>query len=117
MSCLDTEILDELRDLLGADELHEITGAFIAQLEVQLQQLDPRVVGANLDEGARVAHSLKGGAGNLGASQLSAAASAIEHNARAGDVAMFASVLATLPDLARQAVEELRARGYAPPAS
>ena len=114
MSCLDREILDELRDLLGVDELHVITGAFIAQLEVQLQQLARFAAEGNLEEGARIAHSLKGGAGNLGASQLSAAAAAIEHDARAGDAASFASGLTTLPALARQTVAELEALGYAP---
>lgn len=116
MSCLDREILDELRDLLGVDELHEITGTFIDQLGVQLQQLDRFAAESDLEEVARVAHSLKGGAGNLGASQLSAAAAAMERHARAGDAASFASGLTTLSALARQTVDELKAQGYAPPA-
>ena len=117
MSCLDTEILEELRDLLGVDELHAITGAFITQLEVQLEQLARYAAETDLEGAGRVAHSLKGGAGNLGASQLSEAAAAIERRARAGDTAGFASGLATLPALARLTVAELQALGYAPAAS
>lgn len=117
MSCLDTEILDELHELLGSAELQVITATFIAQLELQLRQLDQQAAESDLDAGARVAHSLKGGAGNLGARQLSEAAAAIERHARVGDAALFVSALAGLPELARQTVDELRARGYAPAVS
>lgn len=114
MTYLDNEILDELLEILGEDDLCAITASFVDQLTHQLVDLKTYCDRADLAETARIAHSLKGGAGNLGATELSTIASAIERHARAGAAEDTATALATLPEIAAQTVTALRERGYLP---
>ena len=115
MSCLDNEVLDELLEILGEEDLCAIATSFVEQLNQQLTDLNAYSTQANLGETARIAHSLKGGSGNLGATLLSDVAAAIERHARAGAATETAAALARLPDVAAQTVIALRARGYLPP--
>ena len=114
MTYLDIDVLDELLDILGEEDLRSITDSFVDQLGHQLTALATQ---ADLAEIACIAHSLKGGAGNLGALALSEAAAALERHARAGEADMTASSLTTLPEIARQTVAELSERGYVSAAS
>ncbi|AFL72703.1 Hpt domain-containing protein [Thiocystis violascens] len=113
MTYLDTDVLDELLEILGDEDLRSITDSFVEQLGHQLTALDTQLEQTNFAEIARIAHSLKGGAGNLGAIALSETAAALERHAREGDADMTSSVMTTLPELARQTVAELSERGYA----
>ena len=117
MTYLDIDVLDELLDILGEEDLRSITDSFVDQLGHQLTALATQSEQADLAEIARIAHSLKGGAGNLGALALSEAAAALERHARAGEADMTASSLTTLPEIARQTVAELSERGYVSAAS
>lgn len=112
MSYLDKQVLDELIEILGEEDLFSITESFLDQLEVQLSELEQFMRGASLPDTARIAHSLKGGAGNLGASALSSAAANLEQHAKASDQEMAAKVFAELVELARNTVSELQAGGY-----
>lgn len=111
MAYLDTEILDELLEILGNDDLCAIAQSFADQLDRQLAALGD-VSGSDLTETARIAHSLKGGAGNLGAHALSEVAATLERSARDGDSAKASAVMASLPDIAHRTLAELKARGY-----
>lgn len=117
MTYLDTEVLDELLEILGEEDLRAITDSFAEQLGRQLSELSEYSTHPNLTETARIAHSLKGGAGNLGANALSELAAALERHARDGNADMATSVLASLPEIARLTVAELREGGYMPAGS
>ncbi|MBK5967029.1 hypothetical protein CCR95_23910 [Thiocystis minor] len=112
MTYLDIEVLDELLEILGEEDLRAITDSFVDQLGHQLTALDTHLDQADHAEIARIAHSLKGGAGNLGALALSEAAAALERHAREGDADMTSSIMTNLPEIARQTVAELSERGY-----
>jgi HPt (histidine-containing phosphotransfer) domain-containing protein len=112
MTYLDTEVLNELLEILGEEDLRTITDSFVDQLGHQLADLSRYGADADLTETARIAHSLKGGAGNLGANALSEIAASLERHARDGDLAMASADLTTLPEIARHTVDELMERGY-----
>ncbi len=112
MTYLDTEVLDELLEILGEEDLRAISGSFVDQLGHQLTELQEHLARSELTGIARVAHSLKGGAGNLGAIALSEMAATLERHARDGDSAMASSIVTSLPEIASQTVAELRERGY-----
>lgn len=112
MTYLDIEVLDELLEILGKEDLRAITDSFVDQLGHQLTDLATHLGQADHAEIARIAHSLKGGAGNLGAIALSAAAAALERHAREGEADRIASIMTSLPEIARQTVAELSERGY-----
>lgn len=114
MNYLDQQTLDELLEILGEDDLHAITSSFVAQLDDQLHDLTQCCNQVDWQGVARIAHSLKGGAGNLGANILSVAVATLERHARAGDSATAESVMTELPEIARNTVAELRERGYMP---
>lgn len=116
MNYLDQQTLDELLDILGEDDLHAITSGFVAQLDAELHDLAQCCNQADLPGVARIAHSLKGGAGNLGANSLSVAAARLERHARMGDSATVGTVMTELPEIVRNTVAELRQGGYTPPA-
>jgi HPt (histidine-containing phosphotransfer) domain-containing protein len=71
---LDTAVLDDLVEHIGADALRSIIEIFIAEcreLSATIAAADPRAAG-------RAAHSLKSSAGQLGAVSLADAALAVE---------------------------------------
>ena len=115
MMYLDDEVLNELLEILGEEDLCAITTSFVEQLTQQLRDLTTYCAQAELAETARIAHSLKGGAGNLGANALSEAAAALERYARAGAAEQVNVAMTTLPEIANQTVAALHERGYLPP--
>ncbi|MBK1640717.1 hypothetical protein CKO12_02240 [Chromatium okenii] len=117
MMYLDDEVLNELLEILGEEDLCAITTSFVEQLTQQLTDLATYCAQAELAETARIAHSLKGGAGNLGANALSDAAAVLERQARAGAAEQVLAAMQALPDVAHQTVAALRERGYLPPDS
>lgn len=114
MTYFDNEVLDELLEILGEEDLCAITASFVDQLGNQLAELTAHCANAELAEVSRIAHSLKGGAGNLGAIALSDVAAALERHSRAGDAGLTGAALETLPAVAQHTIAELRQRGYLP---
>ncbi|MBV5308235.1 Hpt domain-containing protein [Chromatium okenii] len=114
MTYFDNEVLDELVEILGEEDLCAITASFVDQLGNQLAELTAHSANAELTEISRIAHSLKGGAGNLGAVALSDVAAAVERHSRAGDSGLTATAMAKLPEVVQQTIAELRQRGYLP---
>lgn len=115
MTCLDVQMLAELAEALG-DELKEITGYFIEQLEGQVADIQAAHAAGDPQRLNRLAHALKGSAANMGAVSLAQAAASIEKLALRGGDEPIAPLVASLPGLALEAANALRAGGFAHPA-
>lgn len=108
-------MLGELAEALG-DELKEITGYFIAQLDVQVSDIRAAQDAGDAQSLNRLAHALKGSAANMGAVTLAQAAASIEKLAQRGELEPAGPLVASLPSLAVEAATALRAAGFAHPA-
>ncbi|MBN2887445.1 MAG: Hpt domain-containing protein [Chromatiaceae bacterium] len=111
MNHLDLDTLEELRDLLD-EGLNEILDEFVLHLDDQKQALDDCLQAGQIEECERIAHTLKGSAGNVGAAALSRAAARIEQLARENQSEQARAELAGLAELAAVSVAELIQRGY-----
>lgn len=86
---VDSEILAKLVDLgqrLGEDVLGQVMAIFRSKVPQQTSDLERAVATGDAAAAARLAHSIKGSAGNVGARALSDAAGAIEELSRGGEV-------------------------------
>lgn len=92
---LDNSVLDELREVIGA-QTAQIIGVFLDDTPALIQQLQDASVAADLDQLRAIAHSLKSASANVGAIALSVAARRIEHDARAGTLERPAVAVALL---------------------
>ena len=93
---LDRTVIEDLRETIGADGVRSVIEVFIEESDNYLARIaagagDP----AALDRARRAAHSLKSGAGQIGALAVAAAAAAVEQAAgsNTGDFAKTAAVL------------------------
>jgi HPt (histidine-containing phosphotransfer) domain-containing protein len=114
MPPIDPTVLGELRDAVGGD-LTPIVQTFSRML----RETAPRIV-ALVQEGdamgaARLAHQLKGAAGNVGAAPLAALAQRIEQAGRGGDPSALLPLADALVPLADQTAVALSA--WATPAA
>lgn len=116
MPCLDADVIAELGDILGED-LNAVAAEFASQFKELVLLLEASCQAGNWPEVARVAHLLKGSAGNLGASPLAARLRALEQAARAGDGETTARELRLVTDLGASCLGELEARGLLAPHS
>jgi signal transduction histidine kinase/CheY-like chemotaxis protein/HPt (histidine-containing phosphotransfer) domain-containing protein len=106
---LDTGVLDELQDVIGA-ETANIIAVFLEDTPVLIRQMQDASVAADLDQLRALAHSLKSASANVGAVALSLAARRIEHDARAGTLERPAVAVALL--IAEYARARLALAGY-----
>lgn len=111
MTQLDLDILEELRDLLD-DGLGEILDEFALHINEQIDALEVSLESRDLAECGRLAHTLKGSAGNVGAIALSRTAANIEQYARDDDLTQASTAVAELPELAALTIAELVRCGY-----
>lgn len=111
---IDVSVLDELREVLG-EELGEIVGHFVVQLDEQVNSVRDALAVADRQRIIETAHSLKGGAANFGANRLSSIAAAIERAARDEDLSRAASAHAALAQTKRDTVGRLVELGYCKP--
>ncbi|WPL17942.1 TMAO reductase sytem sensor TorS [Thiorhodovibrio winogradskyi] len=109
MPCLDPEIINELQDILGED-LNAVADEFVDQLREQIVPLRAAQEAQDWSEVARIAHLLKGSAGNLGASALAAQILSLERAARAGEGDAVAREFAAALELSESCIGELAAR-------
>jgi HPt (histidine-containing phosphotransfer) domain-containing protein len=79
---LDPAVLDNLIEHIGAEAVHSVVELFV----VECRELTAKITasGADPDAVRRAAHSLKSGAGQLGAMALAEAAAAVEEAAGTG---------------------------------
>lgn len=115
MNPIDESALQELRDMLG-DELLEITRLYTMTLPGEAARIVSCFEDADWVQLNRLAHALKGSSANMGATALATVAAAVEKGALSPDPATLQPLVVQLPDLARQTIEALQAKGYAPTA-
>ena len=80
---IDRNYLAELRDQIG-NAADRMIAAFLEDLPDYLEQVQQALQAQDMDELARLAHTIKGGAANTGAGRLAQKAQQLEREARAG---------------------------------
>jgi HPt (histidine-containing phosphotransfer) domain-containing protein len=104
---IDKALLAELGDMLGP-RLDTVIETFVGHLSTYLGDIQQAVAAGDLTAVRAVAHKLKGGAGAIGATQLSDAAAALERAAADGVTDRVPALAATIPALAQATVAALR---------
>jgi HPt (histidine-containing phosphotransfer) domain-containing protein len=106
---IDKALLSELGDMLGP-RLDSVIETFVGHLSTYLGDIQQAVATGDLTAVRGVAHKLKGGAGAIGATQLSDAAAALERAAADGVAELVPTLAAMIPALAQASVAALRDR-------
>ncbi len=96
---LDPAVIETLRQLTPpgeADVLNEVLGLFLADVPGRMARL--RAAWQDGDAGGvqRAAHSLKGSAGNIGATAMLGVCQELDEQGRAGDLSRLAPLVASL---------------------
>jgi two-component system, sensor histidine kinase and response regulator len=110
-SALDPRVIDKLRQLTPAGEadvLAEILHLFLDEVPKKIRALQSAVEAGDAAEAARVAHSLKGSSGNVGADSMLDVCRRIDDLARAGDLAAVAPLLPALTSEYHRAELEIK---------
>jgi len=105
--------LESLKEIMGdnLDLILEIVGVYEDSFPADAKKLEDALDSGEVVEVERAAHSIKGGAANLGAKRLHRTASQIEDAARDGDTDTFtakASLLRRELDLLFDELEKLK---------
>ncbi|MBN6151894.1 response regulator [Xanthomonas sp. AmX2] len=107
---LDVAVLDELREIAGADTTAQIIELFLGDAPQLIQQLEQAASVPQLAPLSEAAHTLKSAAANVGALALSAAALRIEAGVRAHNLERPAVAVALV--IAEFARARLALNGY-----
>jgi HPt (histidine-containing phosphotransfer) domain-containing protein len=115
---LDPGVIDSLRQLTPPGEpdvLAEVLNLFLQEVPRRIERLRAGWTAGDAAEVYKAAHSLKGGAGNVGAMALHAVCRQIDEAARTGDLAAVAPLIDVLDrEYARVEVEVRRLLTQAP---
>jgi TMAO reductase system sensor TorS len=89
---------DRLHEIAGGDAAfaHELVHLFVEDAARRIAALAEAIAGADAATVRKVAHTLKGSSGNIGAEPLRQAAFAVEQQGKAGDLANAATSLAMI---------------------
>ena len=112
MNYLNHDVLDTLLEALGEADFFEINHTFVQQFERQLQACRQQAARGDSSECARILHSLKGGAGNIGAQTLAELAETCERQLRSGEAVLSEAMLDALSNTTHETIDELRRSGY-----
>lgn len=106
---LDSSALDMLLDVIGGDPaaLVELIDSFEAEAPALLQAMQAASASGELDDFRRAAHSLKSGARDFGAGELSALCASAEQHCREGDLTAAARLLAAIAEACPAAMSAL----------
>ena len=113
---IDMEVVQELLDICDDGDTSLITDLiemFLADGRERVNQVQTGIANADLETVERAAHSLKGSAGNLGATELMNIAEDMQNASRGGDaerVQELGPLMATQYDAAAEALSALRSR-------
>ena len=110
-SALDPKVIDSLRQLTPegeADVLAEILQLFLDEVPKKMLALQEAVNAGEAQEAARVAHSLKGSSGNIGAAAMMDLCRRIDDLARAGNLDALKPLLPSLTDEYHRAELEIK---------
>jgi HPt (histidine-containing phosphotransfer) domain-containing protein len=100
---------DLLHRLLGDSELAAtIIDGFLEEIPGHLAKLEAAVSGDNLDGAAKIAHYMKGEAGNIGAPALRQTAADMETALKSGNRALIAAALETVRNTVGELTDHLR---------
>ena len=94
---IDGEQVRVLADAAGKEAVAPILDAFWQSNEELLEQLEAAIATGDADSAAKVAHALKGSAGNLGANAVAETSKRIEYAAKANDMTGARDASAALP--------------------
>jgi signal transduction histidine kinase/CheY-like chemotaxis protein/HPt (histidine-containing phosphotransfer) domain-containing protein len=92
------DMLQSLKDTIGAKQLGELLTELIVKTEEILMAMDDATKQNDLVTLAARAHELKGMAGNFGLVEISAIAAQAERKAKTSDTADLGALVGTLPD-------------------
>jgi signal transduction histidine kinase/PleD family two-component response regulator/HPt (histidine-containing phosphotransfer) domain-containing protein len=95
---LDPEVLAGLRDLGDEELLAELAGMFFDDASSRLGELREAVEAGDTAGVGRVAHTLKGSSGNMGATRMSEICAEIEESGASGDLARAPGLLEGLEE-------------------
>jgi two-component system, sensor histidine kinase and response regulator len=115
---LDRDVLANLRDLQEVGEpdlLKELTELFLADVPLQIAVLRKVVEAGDIPSVERIAHTLRGSCGNMGARTMEALCAELEETARSGDLRAAQELISSLEEefgRARLALEEEVSRNY-----
>jgi HPt (histidine-containing phosphotransfer) domain-containing protein len=108
---IDRAVLDDLFDSIGPDGARSVLELFVGESRAYLATIAEAVAAggdpARRDRARRAAHSLKSGAGQIGAAALAAAAAEVERVAAADIGADLAQAAVTLERCAAETVNAL----------
>ena len=110
-SALDPKVIDSLRQLTPAGEadvLSEVLNLFLDEAPKKIRALQEAVNRGDAAEAGRVAHSLKGSSGNIGADSMMDVCRRIDDLATAGDLAAVAPLLPSLTSEYHRAELEIK---------
>jgi HPt (histidine-containing phosphotransfer) domain-containing protein len=96
---LDPAVIESLRQLTPpgeADVLAEILTMFVDEVPKKIAALQAAVLAGDAAQVARLAHSLKGSSGNIGAAAMLDVCRRIDDLAKAGDLARVTPLVAAL---------------------
>ena len=106
---LDPAVIESLRQLTPPGEpdvLKEVLQLFLEDVPGRIERLRTAWQAGNAVEVQRCAHSLKGSAGNIGASHLLAVCRLLDDHGKSGDLSNLPGLVASLDDeYARVAAE------------
>ncbi len=98
---VDENVLASLRELGEAGEpdvLVELIGLFLAEVPPHLAGLRAALTAGDAHSAGRIAHTLKGSSGNMGAGGMTALCAEIEKTARSGDVGAASARISRLEE-------------------
>jgi HPt (histidine-containing phosphotransfer) domain-containing protein len=110
--------LANLRDLQEEGEpdlLKELTELFLADVPLQIAVLRKVVEAGDIPSVERIAHTLKGSCGNMGARTMEAICAELEETVRSGDLSAAQELISSLEEefgRARAALEVEVSRNY-----
>lgn len=96
---LDPAVIASLRQLTPPGEpdvLNEVLQLFLEDVPVRIARLRAAWQAGNPVEVQRAAHSLKGSAGNIGATDLLAVCRQLDDHSKSGDLSSLAALVASL---------------------
>ena len=94
---IDGEQVRVLASAAGKEAVLPILDAFWQSNDELLAQLETAIAGGDADAAAKVAHALKGSAGNLGANAVAETSKQIEFAAKASDLETARAASQVLP--------------------
>ena len=94
---VDSEVLAQLEQLMGAD-FSRLIATYLRDASASFAQMQNARAAADVEGLRRSAHSLKGGALNIGAVALAELCAEVENAARDGELSRIAALLVNVAD-------------------